>query len=74
MYRDKIDALPDGAVIAMDGEALVVCGRQLLRWTPSGYSGAQPRPYGVDVDVLTPPSIVAVLKAGFAPLWHSSAK
>ena len=29
---------------------------------------------GVTVDVLTPPSIVAVLGAGYRPKWHSSAE
>jgi hypothetical protein len=72
-YRQKIDALPDGAMIALDGEACAVRGRRLLRWTPSGYAGAQSRPRNVAVDVLTPPTILAVLAAGYRPLWHPSA-
>jgi hypothetical protein len=28
---------------------------------------------GATVDLLTPPSIVAVLKAGYRPGWHASA-
>lgn len=68
-----IDALPDGAMIARDGEAFAVRGAQLLRWTPSGYGKAVARPRGVDVDVLTPPSILKVLERGYAPLWHSTA-
>jgi hypothetical protein len=72
-HRRKIDGLPDGAMIALDGEAYALRGKRLLRWTPSGYVGAKPRPRKVAVDVLTPPSIVAVLKAGYSPLWHPSA-
>jgi hypothetical protein len=69
----KIDTLPDGAMIAMAGEAYALRGQRLLRWMPQGYSGTKPRPRGITVKLLTPPSIVAVLKAGYAPLWHPSA-
>ncbi len=73
LHRRALDELPDGAMIALDGEAFAVRGNRLLRWTPSGYTQARPRPRAMQVDVLTPPSIVAVLKAGFHPLWHPSA-
>jgi hypothetical protein len=73
LHRAKVDALPDGAMIAIGAEAFAVRGKYLLPWTPSGYGPAQPRPRGIDADLLTPPSIVAVLKAGYAPLWHPSA-
>ena len=72
-HRRAIDGLPDGAMIALDGDAFAVKGNRLLRWMPSGYAKARPRPRGTNVDVLTPPSILAVLSRGFAPLWHSSA-
>jgi hypothetical protein len=72
LHRRKIDTLPDGAMIALDGEAYAVRGRQLLRWTPRGYRNAKPRPRGITVNVLTPPAIVKVLKAGYRPRWHPS--
>lgn len=72
-HRAAIDALPDGAVIARNGEAFAVRGDGLLRWTLEGYDKAQRRPGGIDVEVLTPPSIVDVLKRGYAPLWHPGA-
>lgn len=72
-HRRAIDGLPDGAMIALDGDAFAVKGNRLLRWMPSGYAKARPRPRGTNVDVLTPPSILAVLSRGFAPLWHASA-
>ncbi|HWK93973.1 MAG TPA: hypothetical protein VNR39_00985 [Pseudolabrys sp.] len=72
-HRAAIDALPDGAMIAGDGEAFAMRGKHLLRWTPAGYGKTVPRPLGGDVDVLTPPSIIEVLKRGYAPLWHPSA-
>ena len=72
VHRCKIDMLPDDAMIALDGAAFAVRGTRLLPWTPSGYAKARPRPRGSQVDVLTPPSIVAVLARGYRPLWHPS--
>jgi len=73
MHRAAVDALPDGAMIAVDGEIFALRGDQMLHWTPQGYDAARPRPRGMDIDVLTPRSIVAVLARGYAPLWHPSA-
>jgi hypothetical protein len=72
-HRRALDTLPDGAMIAVDGEAFAVREHRLLHWTPAGYAGAQARPRGSDVEALTPPSIVTVLTAGYLPLWHDSA-
>jgi len=72
LHRRALDSLPDGAMIARDNEAFAVRGPQLLRWTPSGYDRAVPRPRGIEVDVLTTPSILNVLEAGYVPHWHSS--
>jgi hypothetical protein len=73
LHRRGLDDLPDGAMIVLEGEAYSVRGERLLRWTPAGYAAARPRPRAMPVDVLTPPSILAVLKGGFHPLWHPSA-
>jgi hypothetical protein len=73
-HRMAIDTLPDVAMVSLPGksdeEAFAVRGKTLLRWTPSGYRDMIARPRRIDVDVLTPPSIVKVLAAGFRPLWH----
>jgi hypothetical protein len=73
LHRRKLDGLPDGAFIALEGEAFAVRGNTLLSWTPSGYRARKRRPRGGTVDVLTPPAILAVLSAGYAPHWHPSA-
>jgi len=73
MHRRDLDSLPDGAMIAFDGKIFAVRGKDLLRWAPSGYSESRPRPRGIEVEALTPPSIVRVLAQGYVPLWHSSA-
>jgi hypothetical protein len=73
LHRRNLDELPDGAFVALE-QAFAVRGSELLRWTPDGYDGGEPRPRGIAVDVLTPPAILAVLSAGYKPRWHSSAK
>ncbi|HMF26915.1 MAG TPA: hypothetical protein VKG24_33020 [Pseudolabrys sp.] len=72
-HARKFDTLPDGAMIAFGYEAFAVRGKRLLRWTPTGYRESIPRPRGVEADVLTPPSILAVLRRGFRPMWHPGA-
>jgi hypothetical protein len=74
VHRRRIDTLPDGAMIALVGKAFAIRGEYLLRWTPLGYAKARPHPHAIDVDVLTPPSIVAVLAVGYRPLWHPSSE
>jgi hypothetical protein len=72
-YRAGIDTLPDGAMIVVDGGADAVRGEALLPWQAEGYGAPKPRPRGIAVDVLTPPSIVSVLARGYRPQWHPSA-
>jgi hypothetical protein len=72
-HRRALDALPDGAIIAIDGVPFAVRKDELLHWTPAVYAAAQARPRGIEVDVLSPPSILAVLAKGYTPLWHHSA-
>jgi hypothetical protein len=73
LHSCGIDALPDGAMIARGDDAFALKGGEMLRWSPQGYSESAPRPRGIEVHLLTPPSIVAVLARGYAPLWHSTA-
>jgi hypothetical protein len=74
LHRREIDDLPDGAMIARDGQAFAVRGKRLLHWTPRCYAQKDRRPRNRSVDVLTPPSIIAVLERGYAPRWHPSAE
>jgi hypothetical protein len=73
LHWRKIEGLPDATTIVVDGSPVALRGKRLLRWTPRGYNGTIRRPRGVDVAVLTPPSILAVLERGYRPLWHPSA-
>jgi len=74
LHRRAVDTLPDGAFVALDGEAYAVRGEGLLHWTPQGYDARKRRPRGVSVDVLTPPAILSVLSAGYRPRWHPGAE
>ena len=64
--------LPDGAFVTLHGAAYAVRGSHLLRWSHAGYVERITRPRG-RANVLTPPSIVGVLDAGYQPQWHPSA-
>lgn len=64
-------ALPDGAMVQAGSECfLVVAGRPLL-WSPAGYRVAA---VPDEVRLLTPPSTVRALSAGYRPVLHPSAK
>jgi hypothetical protein len=68
----EIDVLPDGTFVALEGSAWLVHAGHLLRWTTAGYTERAPRPTARRVTVLTPPSVVAVLRAGYQPGVHPS--
>jgi hypothetical protein len=68
----RVADLPAGALVRMAGEAFLLLPRRLLRWSPGGYSSAISPPD--EVEVLTPPSMIAVLAAGYAPRLHDSAE
>jgi hypothetical protein len=71
--RAPFSELPDGAFVLQRGAPFLVLGRELLRWTPSGYTERRARPSGGTAVVITPPSLVAVLQAGWdgaVPLLH----
>jgi hypothetical protein len=72
-YATQIDFLPDGTYVALDGQAWLLRGSSLYRWSPEGYVERMRRPTGGQVLVLTPPSMVAVLRAGYQPGVHPSA-
>ncbi|KAB2920769.1 MAG: hypothetical protein F9K29_00385 [Hyphomicrobiaceae bacterium] len=70
--------LPDGVFVryAHPGDparAYLIDANVFLAWTPAGYEAVLPRPPLAHIEVLTPPSIVAVLSAGYRPMLHPSA-
>ena len=72
-YRAELARLPDGAYVALDGQAWLVWGSDLFAWSDSGYTQRRPRAR-CEVDVLTPRSAVAILSSGYRPTIHPSAQ
>lgn len=73
-HQAKLEDLPDGAFVFAphtDQPALVV-GDRLLPWSHSGYGKPLKRKPGA-VTLITPPTSVAALNGGYAPLLHPSA-
>jgi hypothetical protein len=75
LHEARYGALPDGAfVLEADGPHLVLA-RQLLSWSPGGYREARPRPRDGRATVITPPSLIEILRGGWSPsvpLLHPS--
>ena len=56
--------LPDGTFVLV-GQPAVVAGATVVRWTPDGYGPPRARPRTGRATVITPPSTVAALRAGY---------
>ena len=50
--------------------AWIVLGNELLAWSPFGYLETRPMPAPKLVPVLTPPSLIDVIRAGYEPAVH----
>lgn len=66
--------LPDGAFVRLDEAPAVVVGGELIEWTTSGYGRRHRRPKTGTAAVVTPPSTVAVLRAGYPVQIDASAR
>ncbi len=76
-HRASPAELPDGAFVMHRGQPWLVVGSELLLWTARGYAQREPRPVRGPVEVLTPPTLVEVLRRGWrpsVPLLHPSAE
>ena len=62
--------LPDGAVVAAGGQAFTLVAGRAHRWVADGYAPAE-RLARADC-LLTPPSTVLALAAGYRPVLHPS--
>lgn len=73
-YCSPLNALPPGTIVRFADAIFAVVDRGIVvPWGFTGYGArASPMAATTVVDVLTPPSIVAVLGAGFIPQRHPS--
>jgi hypothetical protein len=72
-FSARWDTVPDGAFVALGEKAWLVRRRELLAWSDGGYAERRGRPRTGSVEVLTPPSIVTMLAAGYPVVMHPSA-
>lgn len=76
LHEARLADLPDGTFVLHDGRACLVRGARLLAWSPGGYTDGYARPVGAQATVITPPSLLSLLAAGWdplVPLCHPSA-
>jgi hypothetical protein len=67
----RLERLPDGAMVQAGGESFLIVGRRPLRWSFAGYRKAD-ETIG-EAKLITPPSTLRALAAGFRPVLHPSA-
>lgn len=75
LHDGRLEELPDGAFVLLEGAPYLVLGDALLRWSAGGYAEPRARMRG-RAAVITPPTTLAVLEAGWTgsePLVRPSA-
>ncbi len=71
-FAGTVTELPGGTVFAAGEDVFAVKGGGVLRWTEDGYRTAE---RGLKpVSILTPPSTLRALAAGYRPVFHPSAE
>lgn len=76
LHERRLEELPDGALVLIDGAPWLVLGKTLLRWSAGGYTERRARPRG-RAQVITPPTSLGVLEvawAGSVRLLHPSVR
>ena len=66
-----LEKLPDGAMVQAGGESFLIVRGRALAWSPAGYR--EPENTIADAMLLTPPSTLRALSAGYRPVLHPSA-
>jgi hypothetical protein len=75
LTEPEVRALPDGAMVALGAKPFAMLRGALLPWSFTGYNPAPPhcRSLPAGATLITPPTTVAVLRAGYRAAWHASA-
>jgi hypothetical protein len=66
-----LDQLPDGAMLQEGDKSYLIAQGRALSWSPAGYRDGQNALQ--DAKLLTPPSTLRALSAGYRPVLHASA-
>jgi hypothetical protein len=67
----RFSKLPDGAMVQLGEESLLIARGTALIWSPAGYREGRGSVEGAML--LTPPSTLRALSAGYRPVLHQSA-
>ena len=75
-WSARLGDLPDGSMVVLSErrDPWLVWDGALHAWTPGGYTLARPLAPNIEVQILTPPSVVKVLAQGYRPVVHRSAE
>jgi hypothetical protein len=74
-HREKLGDLPEGTFIKYDGKPYMIWQqKRVLNWTPFGYTDILELARSIEVDVLTPKSIVNTFRSGYLPRIHETAR
>lgn len=71
-FKAALGDLPTGVMVLYRNDARLVFAGRLLRWAPAGYDDPIAPPPETIVDVLTPRSIVEVIRGGYDPDVHET--
>jgi hypothetical protein len=72
-HEARFGDLSDGSMVAENDRAWLVLGGGLVAWSPFGYGDRRAMPRTAKVSLLTPPSVVEVIRTGYRPGIHSTA-
>jgi hypothetical protein len=67
-------SLPNGAFTLVDDGPMLVLDNELVEWTHAGYGAHHRRPTRGDATVITPPSTIGALRAGYRAQIDRSAR
>ncbi len=68
----RLEQLPDGAMVREGLDSFLMTRGKPLKWSPAGYAqGEQPLEHPL---LLTPPSTLRAIAAGYRPVLHPSAE
>jgi hypothetical protein len=68
----SLEELPDGAMVQQETESYLIAQRRAWRWSPAGYRAGENITLR-DARLLTPPSTLRAMSAGYRPVLHPSA-
>ncbi len=72
--KAQVAGLPDGAMVAAGRNVFALHGGHALPWSFDAYGAPlKAALLPAQLDLITPPTTVAVLRSGFRPVWHPSA-